>query len=322
MTKKKVLITGGNGFIGKYLANKLLSEGFAVRIAGRGKKPLKIPQKVEYFQVDYHNKENLKTALKGCCGVYHLAAAIYGFNYQDFYKANVVATRNLVQACNEKNNIKTFIYVSSLAAGGFTKDVKTVACEALPPLPTSHYGKTKLEGEFELHNLRDDIKHVILRPPIVYGRNDASTGQIVHWIKKGFMINTTSCGDNYFSFVYVEDLVQALFTAFVDAKKFNHQVFYICEDAQYSWHYFVSELSKVLETKTPKMVSVPKPLLHIVAFLYQLSAKMFKHTPALNYDKVEEVCVLGHWICTSKKWISVTNQKFTSLKEGLVKSYK
>ncbi len=319
---KKILITGGNGFIGKHLTAKLLEEGFAVRVAGRGNKPTNLPEKVEYFQIDYQDKESIKNALKGCGGVYHLAAAIYGFNYHDFYKANVLATRNLVEACNDKKNIKNFIYVSSLAAAGFTRDLNTIASEDLPPVPTSHYGRTKLEGEFELNSLRGDIKYVILRPPIVYGKNDTATGQIVSWVKRGFMINTTSCGENYFSFVYVEDLVQALITALEKSKELNKQVFYICEDTPYSWHYFITELSKVLEIKTPKMFSFPKSLLQIVAFFYEISARIFKHTPALNYDKVEEVCVLGHWICTSKKWISITNQKFISLQEGLIKSYK
>ena len=83
--KETLLITGGNGFIGHALTDKLLQEGYNVRIVTR-RTPKKQPANpaVTLVQADYNNVDSLKQALAGCTGVFHLAAAIFGFCYEDF----------------------------------------------------------------------------------------------------------------------------------------------------------------------------------------------------------------------------------------------
>ena len=95
---KTALITGGLGFVGQRLCEKLLSEGYKVKIFSRGTYKGPKRENVEVVKVDYSNIAALRANLEGGNVVFHLAACLFGYNYQDFYKANVVLTKNLCAA--------------------------------------------------------------------------------------------------------------------------------------------------------------------------------------------------------------------------------
>ena len=105
--KNTILITGGNGFIGRALTDKLLQEGYNVRIVTR-RTPKQQPANpaVTLVQADYNDVKSLEKALSGGVGVFHLAAAIFGFNRANFEQANVIATQNVVSAVNNTPEIK------------------------------------------------------------------------------------------------------------------------------------------------------------------------------------------------------------------------
>ncbi|MBR4591874.1 MAG: NAD-dependent epimerase/dehydratase family protein [Elusimicrobiaceae bacterium] len=318
--KKTILITGGNGFIGHVLTDKLLQEGFNVRIATR-RKPSAQPANpaVTLVQTDYSDISSIRQALSGCTGVFHLAAAIFGFNRQDFEKANVFHTQQIVQAVNQTPEITTFIHVSSLAASGFAPDINHPRTEDMQPAPVSDYGRTKLGGEEAVKTLRPGVKWTIIRPPIVYGKNDSGVSKIALWVKRGLMVNTS--GNGYFSFVHVDDLVSALWQAYQrpDTAK---ETYFIAEPDVYSWNYFISEMAKAMNCHKPFMPNAPKWIMNVAAFGYELCARLTGTVPALNYDKVTEATIPGHWICSNKKWADLTGQNFTPLKTGLEKSFK
>ncbi len=317
--KNTLLITGGNGFIGRNLTDKLLQEGFNVRIVTR-KKPAAQPANpaVTLVQANYDDVASLQKAMEGCAGVFHLAAAIFGFNRADFEKANVLHTQNVVKAVNNTPSITTFIHVSSLAASGFAADVKTPRTEAMTPAPVSDYGRTKLGGEEAVKTLRPGVKWTIIRPPIVYGKHDSGVSKIALWVKRGIMVNTS--GNGMFSFVHVGDLVSALWQAYT-RKDTAGETYFIAEPDIYSWDYFITEMARAMHTGKPFMPSAPKWLMRLAAFGYETCARLTGTQPALNYDKVTEATIPGHWICSNEKWTKLTGQKFTPLKEGLAKSF-
>ena len=317
--KNTLLITGGNGFIGKALTDKLLQEGFNVRIVTR-RTPKKQPTNpsVTLVKADYNDVESLKQALHGCVGVFHLAAAIFGFNRTDFEKANVLATQKVVDAVNQTPEIKAFVHVSSLAASGYAPDKEHPRTEEMTPQPISDYGITKWGGEQAVHTLRPGIKWTIIRPPIVYGKNDSGVSKIALWVRRGLMVNTS--GNGYFSFVHVDDLIQALWLAFT-REDTDKQTFFVTEDAVYSWDYFITEMARAMNCHKPFMPHAPKWMLRGAAWIYELAACISGAQPALNYDKVTEATIPGHWICSGKKWQNLTGQKFTPLAEGLKKSF-
>ena len=317
--KETILITGGNGFIGRALTEQLLQRGYQVRIVSR-RAPKVQPANplVSLVQADYQNTDSLCNAMEGCVGIFHLAAAIFGFNYHDFEKANILATQHVVEAAAKTNSIKTFVHVSSLAASGFAPDAKHPRTEDQTPAPVSDYGRTKLGGEQAVKTLPARIKWTIIRPPIVYGKNDSGVSKIALWVKRGLMVNTS--GNGQFSFVHVDDLVRALMTAY-ERPDTAAETYFVAEPQTYSWDYFISQMADAMHCRKPFMPNAPLFLLHIAAWIYEQIARLTGTQPALNYDKVAEAVVPGHWICSNQKWAQLTGQTFTPLQDGLKKSF-
>ncbi len=316
----KIAVTGGTGFIGGRLVQRLLKMGYEVRILSRRAKKSADP-KVEVVAVNYMDVKSLTVALNGCSTVFHLAAAIFAYNYKGFEKANIITTRNLVAACNN-TEVEKVILLSSLAAAGFAKDASVPLKETDTPNPVSDYGITKLGAEKELLNLKPEIKNksVVLRPPIVYGKNDSGVSKIASWVKRGLMVNTSNTNAS-FSFIYVDDLIVALTTALTNLLA-EGQTYFVCEEKTYTWTYFIEAMARSMGRKKPFMINAPKWLMKFAAFMYETLARIFGFEPALNYDKIKEADIPGHWICTSAKWTELTGQRFTPLEKGLEQSFK
>lgn len=318
--KKTALITGGNGFIGKRLTEELLKKGYKVRVVSR-RNPKHQPANpdVTVVKADYQDSASLQKALEGCTLVYHLAAAIFGFKYADFEKANVRATQNMVDAVNRTPGIERFIYVSSLAASGYAKEANQPRTEDMEPAPVSDYGITKLGGEKIVRGqLKPSVKWTVARPPIVYGKNDSGVSKIAAWVRRGLMVNTS--GKGLFSVVHVDDLVSAL-AAFPSTPGTENEIFFISEGQNYPWPEFIEKMAAAMGVKKPFMPDAPRWLLNTAAFLYTLAARLTGAQPALNYDKVKEAVIPGHWICSNAKWVKLSGQQFTPLSEGLKKSF-
>ncbi len=317
--KKTVLVTGGNGFIGKKLTDALLQEGYKVRVVSRrAPKQQPVNPDVTIVKADYQNIDSLQKAMEGCYAVYHLAAAIFGFKFEDFEKANTKATQNMVSAANSTAGLERFIYVSSLAASGFAAEADKPRLETDEPAPISDYGITKFGGEKAVKTLNPSISWTIVRPPIVYGKNDSGVSKIAAWVKRGLMVNTS--GKGMFSFVYVEDLVRAL-VDIPTTEGTEKQIFFICEEQTYPWPVFIEKMAQAMGVKKPFMPNAPLWVLRLAAAGYALAARLSGSQPALNYDKVKEAIIPGHWICSGKKWTELRGQQFTSLDEGLKKSF-
>lgn len=317
--KKTALVTGGNGFIGHRLTDALLQAGYKVRIVSR-RTPKKQPVNpdVSIVRADYQDAASLQKAMQGCTVVYHLAAAIFGYTYEDFEKANARATRCMVEAARATPGLERFVYVSSLAASGFAPDAAHPRLESDEPAPVSDYGITKLAGEKAVQSLPASITWTIVRPPIVYGKNDSGVSKIAAWVKRGLMVNTS--GHGLFSFVHVDDLVAAL-AAIPSTRGTEGQIFFICEEKDYPWTEFIDKMARAMGVRKPFMPNAPRWLLHVAAALYSLAARLTGSQPALNYDKVKEAVIPGHWICSGAKWRALSGQQFTPLDEGLKKSF-
>ncbi len=313
----KAVITGGSGFVGKRLAESLISKGWEVVIFSRSNKN---SGKIKTVKVNYFDIEDLAKNLEGADIVFHLAAVLFANNKQEFEKGNATLTANLIEAVKKAKTVKHFVYQSSLAAAGPSKNTENLIDETYPCAPVSDYGKTKLMGEVEVKKLPPQITYTILRAPTVYGGAEAGVSKISAWIKRGLMVNPSK-KDMYFSFVYVGDLVDALILAATHSGAKN-ETFFISENAIYTWEDFIKKLALAMGVKKPLILNLPPMLLKFAGFCYGTIAKITHTVPALNYDKVAEALAPGHWACSSKKWVNLTNQKFLSLDEGLKKTYK
>src|SRR5205823_14015189 len=145
----RVLLTGGSGFLGSYVAEQLAAGGHVVRALVRPKSARSILDKlprVEFVPGAIERPDTLKPAMEGVDAVVHVAGIVKARKPADFFEVNTQGTRNLVDAALARGGLERFVYVSSLAAVGPSADGTPVS-ENAEPRPVTQYGRSKLEAE-------------------------------------------------------------------------------------------------------------------------------------------------------------------------------
>ncbi len=130
MAKDKILVTGGAGFIGSFLVDKLVEKGYSVRIfdnleeqVHNGKMPAYLNRKAEFIRGDVRNREELEKALEGITVVFHFAAAVgvsqSMYQIKRFVDSNVGGTGNLLDILvNGKHSVRKIVVAASMTGYG------------------------------------------------------------------------------------------------------------------------------------------------------------------------------------------------------------
>jgi len=207
----RVLVTGGSGFIGSHVVDKLCEHGVTPRVFD-----LTPPrQDVEYYQGSILQVDQLRAAMGRVDAVMHLAAIA---DVKDVFEnphyseqVNVRGTVNVVEAMRT-TGIKRIVY------GSTTWVYETAAAEQvdeLTPLgvPQHLYTATKLTGEYYCRTYANlyGLEPTILRYGIPYGPRARSAGVIALFVNKalrGEPITITGDGMQFRKFIYVEDLAE------------------------------------------------------------------------------------------------------------------
>ncbi len=198
----KILVTGGSGFIGTHLVNRLIEEGHDVTVLDS-----KPPQnrKVHYINGDIRSSEDVRRAMGGCKACFHLAAISQVRNEDKdlLYKVNYLGSKTVFNEA-EKAGAK-IIFASSAAVYGKAPvpHKETSKCS-----PISYYATTKLKAE----QLLKGTDAFIARFFNVYGPG-AGTAAVNIFCQKMMNyeeIQITGTGRQTRDFVYVSDVVDAL----------------------------------------------------------------------------------------------------------------
>lgn len=186
MKKKRILVTGGAGFIGTEIVKQLIRLGYQVRVADDlSKKNGQFSQDSEIFKVDLTQKRAAMKVMEGMDYCIHLAAKIGGIGYFHKYPALILNENNKIYSAvfesAIENKIKRLIYISSSMVyessksfPGKEKDVKRI------PPPISAYGFSKLIGEWYCKAFKDQfgLEYTIVRPFNAYGVNESPQEEI------------------------------------------------------------------------------------------------------------------------------------------------
>lgn len=313
---KTIAVTGGTGFVGRALSKALLARGYAVRVITR-RKPAAALEGAAYAEADFSDGESLRRALDGADAAVHLAAALFCRSREQFMRANAEGTANLAVAAGAVPTLKKFVYISSLAAGGPSSADRPRA-EADGEAPVSYYGQSKLAGEKAARAFANGPA-VILRPPIVYGKKDSGLSKIAEWVRKGVMVNAGSAGGR-FSFIYVDDLVDAIIGA-LETSKFDNGTFYVCESRSYEWREFITMLAAGMGVKMPVMLSLPPAAVCAVGWLYETVTAITGADPVMNRDKAREASA-PNWTASPALWEKAAGGgNWTPLAEGIRKTF-
>lgn len=169
-----VLVTGGGGFLGGAIVRRLVARGDRVRTLQRSAYPWHDTLGVRGIRGDLADRQAVRRAVAGCDAVLHVAAkaGVWG-DYDAFYQANVVGTRNVVQACRQEE-VRWLVYTSSPSVVFDGRDERGIDESApYPKRYLAHYPATKaLAEQHVLAANGDALKTVALRPHLIWGPGD------------------------------------------------------------------------------------------------------------------------------------------------------
>lgn len=211
---KPVVVFGGGGFLGRQVAQELLSMGYRVRIAQR--QPLSAVAirslgdmgQTQFVAADITNADQVRAALVNAGAVVNLVGLLRGA----MQAAHVEGARNIAQAAAEAG-VDALVHVSAIGA------------DSTSP---STYGRTKGEGEAAVRAAFP--KATILRPSIIFGQDDQFTNRFAQLIVTGSTMPVLRAvpvirGATKFQPVHVGDVARAIALAVDEPARFGGQVY-------------------------------------------------------------------------------------------------
>ncbi|MBI3895379.1 MAG: NAD-dependent epimerase/dehydratase family protein [Acidobacteria bacterium] len=187
-TISKVLVTGGTGFIGSHVVQRLCAEGFSVRVLAR---PTSLLDSLEGLPVeiaagDLQDKNSLQRAVKDCQTVFHVAAdyRLWVRDPMELYRSNVDGTKNMLAVAREAG-ISRMVYTSTVGTIGVPRNGADGTEEDFPDPRTlsGPYKRSKFLAEQEvLRHAREGFPVVIVNPTAPVGEGDrkpTETGKMI-----------------------------------------------------------------------------------------------------------------------------------------------
>lgn len=264
MTKKNILVTGGAGFIGSHLVDRLLSEGtwnvtvvddfndfYSPEVKRANIAEHLKSQKYRLIEADIRDDEKLAEifAETKFDVIVHLAARAGvrpSLSEPKLYmETNVNGTVNLLELARE-HGIKQFVFGSSSSVYGVNEKVPFAEDDRIFQ-PISPYAATKAAGELICHTYSHlyDIRTVCLRFFTVYGarqRPDLAIHKFSKLISEGKTIQVFGDGSSRRDYTYIDDIIQGVRAA-IDYDSSIHEVFNLGESQTVT----LSELIELIE---------------------------------------------------------------------------
>ena len=300
----KILITGGAGFIGSNLTERLVNDGHEVVVLDnllRGNKIKRnIFSKITFVEGDVRDEALVLEIAKGCDIIFHLAAVlgvdVVADNPVETMDVEVIGTRNVIKAA-ERHNIEKILYASTSGIYGHSA-IESALTEEVLVDPRTSYAMAKRYNEIYLasHHEEKGLNAVALRFFNVYGENQDNRMVVPRFFEQaveGKPITVFGSGQQTRDFTYIDDTVEAC-VRLMDVK--GYHIVNIANEAEWNIEHLANEIKQITNSS---------------------SEITFLDAPKKRYDYEVE-----RRVGSSDKLMKLTGTKpTTSLQEGLALIY-
>jgi len=300
ITNKKILITGGAGFIGSHLVEVLADNGNEVVVLDNLLRGNKIPsetfKKITLLNEDVTNLDSVLNASVGCDMIFHFAAIlgvdIVADNPMETMETEVVGTQNVVKAALQ-HNVSKIIYASTSGVYGHNALEKSVTEEILVD-PRTSYAMAKRYNEIYLASLHEEkgIDSICLRFFNVYGPrqdNRMVVPRFFEQAQKDSDITVYGTGEQTRDFTHINDTIKA--TLLLAERIGGFEIFNIANENELSIQELAEEIVILTKSKSNiTLINAPsKRYDYEVGRRYGSSEKLFEY---INY-KPETTIIAG-----------------------------
>jgi nucleoside-diphosphate-sugar epimerase len=322
---KKILVTGGTGFLGSYIIKGLLNKNYAVRAIRRNtsKLPFYIPReifdRVEWVEGDVLDVVSLEKAMEGVEAVIHSAAVISFLKQEKKWmnQVNIQGTANVVNMALEKN-ISRLVHISSVAALGRSASGAKINEEKkwLDSKLNSHYGISKQKAEMEVWRaMGEGLNAVIVNPSTVLGFGDWNTSscRIFKNIYEEFPWYTEGIN----GFVDIEDVAKA--TVLLMESNIAEERFIVTGE-NWSFRQLFNTIADGFGKKHPHRRATP--FLAAIAWRMEKIKSLFKGTKPLLTKETAKLAHTSSFFQNDKILQALPGFSFTPLQQTISKACK
>lgn len=304
---KRILLTGGSGFLGRAIIAEILNETSPLYTKELTVFDLKPPEgiaedRVIYVKGDVRDAKRLKEVCRGMDAVIHSAAVVDWGNRTEteIMEVNFGGTKNVIEACRF-NGVKALLYTSSLDVLFDGRELVDVDEDTpYPELHSSYYCTTKyLAEKMVLESNCDILKTCALRPADIYGGGDPfHIGSLIGMAKGGFYVRLGD-GEAKSQHVYVGNIayahVMAVKALLEDKSKVAGNPYFITDGPGSNFFNFFDNI--VLETGCriwPRNLWLPRRFAYVIGsvseFIALILRPIIKYTPKMSRFAVLYTC--------------------------------
>jgi farnesol dehydrogenase len=315
-----ILVTGGTGFIGRNLVQKLASRGEDIHLLARATSNLSGSRysNIRTFPGDITVKESLGQAMAGCSQIFHLAAYAQGYakDRSLYFQINSEGLRNVLEAALEKKVGRVVFASTSLTIGPSSDDAHDENSKRDDRFFHTEYERSKyLAEKIALDYVHRGLSVVIVNPTRVYGPGKLteanSVARMVQMYLRPRLCPILGRGREIGNYVFVDDVVEGFLLAMARGRDGER---YLLGGENISLLGFYDLLQKVTRKKALRLY-IPVRLALAIGRFEEWRARRLGASPLITREWVNNFLV--DWSCSNQKAREELGCRFRSLKEGL-----
>ena len=290
----RTVVTGGAGFVGSHLIERLIAEGHDVLCIERpgAKRGWIHGLPVSWDDGGLEDVGHLRERFGNADVVFHLAALTEARSEDEFYAVNTEGTNRVMEAAASVSLPPRVVFMSTLAAAGPCRGNADLTPDTVP-YPLSVYGHSKLLAEAVVHAYADRVPATILRFPSVYGPRERAVLKLFRMIAHGFAI-TVGGWEREISLVYVDDAVSGLMAA-MNRDEAIGRTYIIAHPESVTWSQFARAVAAEVG-RDPFLVALPTAAGRMAALCVEGVSRLQGRAAILNRDRVRELSQ-RRWVC-------------------------